>query len=426
MAQWKTSHIVRLAQRSLRNREGSTAILFALALPVLLMATASAVDVGMGVRQKARLQSVVDAAALAAARELSMSNSKTDNVSSVVQALAANYSKASYLESNDPTPVLSTTVSTSPLQVKVTAEQPFVAFFGNTLGLVSRDFTASATAQVIGKPNICVLVLDPSANGALSLEQSANVTGKDCAVYSNSTHNTGILAKGMASLTAMTICSAGGVQGGGANFDPPPYFDCPTFDDPLASRPEPSVGHCFDPGVTEIKTSGTLMPGTYCGLTIANGAVVEFSPGVYTIKDAPLIVKDGAQINGKGVGFFLTGAGAHVDFEADSGISLEAPTSGPMTGLLLFAARSSTSGNQHKIFSENAQNMVGTIYLPSGELRVDGAASIGSQAAYTAIVANRVQLYGGPHIVLNTNYDQTDVPVPEGIKGAGQPVHLVE
>ena len=70
--------------------------------------------------------------------------------------------------------------------------------------------------------------------------------------------------------------------------------------------------------------------------------------------------------------------------------------------------------------------MVGTVYIPTGELLVDGSAQVGGDSAYTAIVAETIRLYGGPHIVLNSNYDETDVPVPEGIKGAGQPVQIVQ
>ena len=39
----------------------------------------------------------------------------------------------------------------------------------------------------------------------------------------------------------------------------------------------------------------------------------------------------------------------------------------------------------------DAANGMGTIYLPTGELRIDGSAQIGAQAAYTAIVAETVQ-----------------------------------
>ena len=80
----------------------------------------------------------------------------------------------------------------------------------------------------------------------------------------------------------------------------------------------------------------------------------------------------------------------------------------------------------HRILSNNARVMAGTIYIPNGELRIDASKPIADQSAYTAIVTNTMRLYGGPHLILNTNYSETDIPVPDGIKGAGQPVRLVE
>ena len=106
-------------------------------------------------------------------------------------------------------------------------------------------------------------------------------------------------------------------------------------------------------------------------------------------------------------------------------MNLEAPTAGGMSGLLFHASHTDAKAMLHWIMSENAQNLVGTIYLPTGELRIDGSAEIGAQAAYTAIVAETVRLFGGPHIILNSNYEETDVPVPAGIKQTGHPIELV-
>lgn len=57
----------------------------------------------------------------------------------------------------------------------------------------------------------------------------------------------------------------------------------------------------------------------------------------------------------------------------------------------------------------------GTLYLPRGHLYIDADQPIADQSAYTAIIAGQLSLYAGPHVVLNTNYDETDVPVPAGI-----------
>lgn len=403
-----------------RDRSGTIAILFAIALPVLLLLTASLVDYAMVLRQKAWLQGVIDKAALAAAQELSLSDAKRENVPAIVQAVVDNLFKVH--KTNYPAPALTVNVNSDPLEVKVVATQDAAVQFGGAFGLKNKSIQTRSVARVVGTPNICLLVLNTSTNGALSLEQKAHVTGNNCAAYSNSTHNIGIKAKSSSLMKADTICSAGGYQNSGANFQPRPIVDCPQFEDPLKSRPAPIVGSCSNP--TVITSTTTLPPGTYCGLTIKNGARVTLTKGTFVIKNGPLIVRDGAILEGKDVGFYFTGSQAFFNFEGATTISLEAPTTGPMAGLLIFTDRASAL--QHKLYSENAQVLVGTIYIPKGELRIDGAAKVGNQSAYTAIVAEKVRLYGGPKIVFNTNYDQTDVPVPEGIKGAGQPVRLVK
>jgi hypothetical protein len=139
-----------------------------------------------------------------------------------------------------------------------------------------------------------------------------------------------------------------------------------------------------------------------------------------------LVVKDNAILTGSSVGLFFTGDAATFTFAAESTIDLKAPTSGPLAGLLVFASRTQSSKAVHRILSNNARVMAGTIYIPNGELRIDASKPIADQSAYTAIVANTMRLYGGPHLILNTNYSETDIPVPDGIKGAGQPVRLVE
>ena len=426
MATPRPNPILRNFRRFPGDQSASISLVLSLALPMLLLVTAGVIDYVSAFRQKSQLQSVVDAAALAAASELSLSNSRTDNVVSVVDAVVANYLSASMQQDSRPKPTVTTSVTKSPLQVRVSADQAYQSLFGAVFTFNVSSLRATAVAQVIGRPNICVLALHTSVNGALSLEQNARVTGDNCGVFSNSTHNTGVKAKNTATLKATTICSAGGVQGSATNFDPPPYLDCPGFDDPLASRPEPWIGTCEDTSPTIVSSSVTLSPGTYCGLQIVGGTDVQLSPGIYVIKDGLFSVKEGSRIAGKGVGIFLTGKNARLEWGRASTISLEAPTAGLMAGLLIFASREGARGNQHIIYSEDAQIMVGTIYIPTGELRIDGSATVGNQSAYTAIVAETIRLYGGPHIVLNTRYNETDVPVPEAIKGAGQPVQLVE
>lgn len=416
-------------QKAFADRKGSVYVAFAFTLPVLLTVSLSGLDFAWAVMQKQALQEAADAAAIAGGEELSLSDAKRENVAAVVQAmversLAVNAN--TLIKKTAIKPTVTATIHDDPLEVQVDIKQPVQAVVGDLFGLTFQPLRISSTARVIGKPNICALILDPSSNGALSLEHDSRMTGRDCAVYTNSTHTNAIKAKNSATLIAKFICSAGGKSGGPGNFDPVPLTDCPTFEDPLGSRPEPEVGSCTE---TDLElTSGyySLSPGTYCGgIAIRAGAEVVLTEGVYVIKDGPLLVDDGAILTSRNGGLFFTGANAYFRIAGDTRINMEAPRSGSMAGLLMFESRAQPSTTQHQFLSDNESNLVGTIYLPRSELKIDADGDISPDAAYTAIVAHRLRLYGGPHLILNSNYDQTDVPVPKGIRGAGQPISLV-
>ncbi|HKH34594.1 MAG TPA: hypothetical protein VKA80_10610, partial [Beijerinckiaceae bacterium] len=113
-------------------------------------------------------------------------------------------------------------------------------------------------------------------------------------------------------------------------------------------------------------------------------------------------------------GFYLRGASATFEFAFDTTISLSAPKTGAMAGMLFFDDRNSKA-DKHRIYSDNARKLLGTIYLPNGELHIDAKKPIADQSAYTVVVARRVELYSGPNLVLNANYGDTDVPVPKGV-----------
>jgi Flp pilus assembly protein TadG len=410
----------------LRDHAGSNLIIFAMALPVILGCIGIAVDHGLVVRAKQVLQEAADAGALAGARELSLVDTRRENVSAVVQAVVDAYLQAHVATNLSTSSTVAAQVLDDPLRVEVSAASAMNLLFPREIhGLTVDSINAASTARVIGKPNICVLGLNPTAPGTISLEHNAWVTGQNCSVFSNSDHTLSIKSKNSARLEASFICTRGGKDGGPGHFTPDPMTDCPAFDDPLADRPEPMVGACNPAMPTTITSNTTLDPGTYCGLTIDKGARVTLTSGIYVFRDKPLIVTGGGSLIGNEVGLFFTGTAGYFTFDTLSTIELSAPTSGPMAGLLLFSSRTNASTKApYSILSDDARTLVGTVYIPKGELRIDANKPIADKSAYTAIVADTMRLYGGPHLVLNTNYALTDVPVPEGIKGAGQPVAL--
>jgi hypothetical protein len=187
-----------------------------------------------------------------------------------------------------------------------------------------------------------------------------------------------------------------------------------------------------------VTANTTLDPGTYCGgLHITGSANVTLNPGVYIIKDGPLIVDQQATMAGQDVGFYFMGDAAGVRFDTNTTISLTAPVSGPLAGFLMTEEPSVSAPvppppgpkgsppsppsppskplREYRIISNNARTMLGTIYLPAGRLIIDGSAAVSDQSAYTVVVVQLLDLYDGPTLYLNANYDATSVPVPKGV-----------
>ncbi len=50
---------------------------------------------------------------------------------------------------------------------------------------------------------------------------------------------------------------------------------------------------------------------------------------------------------------------------------------------------------------------------------IDASRPVADQSAYTVVVAQQVNLYEGPNLHLNANYDGTNVPVPAGVGPLG-------
>lgn len=405
---------------------GAIAIVFAVSVSVLMLSIGASIDYARYTSSRATLQAAADAASLAAAHEVSLADHKSDNLAQVAQAVAEKYianQKQPFDELSD-TKVTST-VRMDPKEVEVNIRHNFSAAFGNVFSFGDQTIEVQSIAQLVGTPNICVLALEANEPGAIQVQLLSKMQGNNCAVFSNSTSTSGISVQPTAQLSAGRICSAGGAVGQGS-MSPDPHLDCPQFDDPLSGRIEPSIDGCDYNNRIILGQQVTLDPGVFCGgLQILGLADVTLEPGVYIISGGLFTVEGLARLSGNGVTIFLD-EGATLLFGPTSTISLSASTAGPLAGLLIFASREQSVLNSHTILSRGAQRLVGTIYMPRNTLIVDGSANVGSESAYTAIVARRVLLLNSPNVVLNANYGDTNVPVPTGIRTAGQPARLVK
>jgi len=405
-------------------RGGNVAITFAFTMPVLLFLMSLAVDYGMALGNRRMLQEAADAASLAGAKELSLADANRVNVAAVVDAVVAAYVKTNIKAGAPPVKVQSSVIDVPslPQQVKVEIAQTMPLAFKQT----SIKLNVTAVASIIGKPNLCLLALDPSNMGTIYIQKSAAVVGQNCSIFSNSSHSNGIKAFGSSKLSGSVICSAGGFSGGKANYSPTPIPDCPQFPDPLVGRPEPNAAGCSETNLVLTNKTTSLSPGTYCGgLTINGSSNITLKPGIYIMKDGPLSVEGTSKFIGLNTGFYFTGPNARLFLDRLTTIDLTAPKDGMMAGILFFGSRSQ-SDVQHDILSDNARNVLGTIYFPSGTLSIDANQPIADKSAYTAIIVGKMTANSGPTVYLNTDYSASDVPVPDGIRGAGQPARLVK
>ena len=443
-------------------RSGNTAIIAALVFPVLFVLVGAGVEYGKVLNQKNKLQTYADSAALAAAKELSLAQNDDARIYAVARSVVDEALQSTRQVKGNQDFMLSkikveVKIDDENKIVKVHLTQDTIEDFPVN-GFEIETVSAYAEAQIVGSLNVCVITLDENSNKSIYLEGEARLTGRGCAVYSNSTSAQAITSGDNAKMVASLICSAGGKVGGKGNYNPVPLTDCPVFDDPLSERPAPSVGACdygteSDKGKevkigknvnTVLKEKNridvdaftgvvikdetvTLDPGTYCGgLLILGNSNVSFNAGIYVMKGGPLMIQDESSVVGEYVGFFFTGVNAVFNFAPNTDIDLSAPRDGVMAGLLFYEDRESSWNGIHAILSNSARNLLGTIYLHNSTLLVDANAPIAQESAYTAVVVRELNLRAGPHLILNTRYDETDVPVPDNIQGLSSNIRLTK
>ena len=433
------------------DRRGGIALTFALGSTVLFGLVGGGIDYAHLVTRRSQLQNAVDAGVLTGGNTLKLAASSIASVQGVTEQAIRNNAPPS----PDQPFTVTVDVAADKTSVAARVQESVKLAFGGFFGMSARTVAVQAKANVVGRMRLCMLTLDPAAPGAFNLQKNAQVTANGCSLYSNSTNAAGMVGGDSSIARADTICSAGGYVGVRANFAPPPQGGCPPIADPLKGRANPQVGACASLPfpfnllpLTKIQTIDkdvTLDPGTYCyGLQIKKKAVVTLRPGVYVFKDGPLIVQDNATLSGDGVGLYFVGDKAGLLFDKKTTVSLTAPTTGEMAGLLMAEQTSVSMPTDpalglidditglllpptppplgqtkpmriYRIISNNARTMLGTIYLPAGRLVIDADKPVADQSAYTVVVAQQVNLYEGPNLYLNANYDATSVPVPKGV-----------
>jgi Flp pilus assembly protein TadG len=351
-----------------RAQEGQALVLTALFLVVLVGLVGLALDVGHQMDRYREAQNTADAAALAGADVVYLSSDQSvtttvqlaqTDAAEVVQAngLSSQTMQLTFLDSNKQV-ITNTSSLSDPGQIDYVAasvQDTFTPYFIQVLGINRSSVSTYAMAKVQWVPLCELCVLDPTANGALTLSGGGGFTGTNIRAIVNSdagqagTTGTALIATGGGTFSdsgpdaAIDMVGTSNTSGGGT-ISPVPVSGVQPVPDPLSWVPMPTgipVGSCVssknnscDGTPPSVKvTSGitqTINPGVYTQITVNQGTLV-LNPGIYVIT-GPFSAGSGASIIGNGVMLYLTCASdGSPYYEACPSGGLSTQTTGSLT-----------------------------------------------------------------------------------------------
>jgi Flp pilus assembly protein TadG len=350
-----------------REDGGSTAVIFALALVMLLGAAGVAIDIARGVNMRAKMQDALDAAVLVGAR----ANSDTDaQVAAATKLFDANFAGKSVKN------VSATFTPTIDGELSGTATAQLDTTLAGVLGI--KQLTIKTVAKAVGGAPFCILVLNPKASQALLVNSGAEVDAPDCELHVKSTGSPAAIFNSGSDISTKHLCISGTniIDNGGTH----PNLDtgCSTSGDPFAGKlSEPHSSSCTYRNLNFNGGNVTLNPGVYCGwINFNNRPNVRFRPGVYVIKDGGWNVNGGTW-SGSGVTFYFADE-SKIQFNSGVAVSISAPTSGTYKDLVMFE-KSGLSRSQMIFDDSRNMNLEGIIYLPSRDVTFNYGSALTSK-----------------------------------------------
>ncbi len=372
-----------------RCRSGNAIAIAALGLPVLIGATGYAVDMAQLYIWKRELQHSVDQAAIAGAWALAYDKNSSKYSTRALQEFNANQV---YTADIDEAPVIqlgsygsgnnNSVIVTS----RVTKRLPFSGY------LINDSLTVTARAQATfaqgGNYQACLMTLKKNQGGTFVVGGNAQVTA-NCGLGAMSCEPNAIQIGGSSSVTTNSIVTCG-------TADVPTALqskvteNASTMENPFEDLPAPAPPsetakslNCPASG----KTAVTLNPGRYTGGFNVT-CKVTMNKGVYVIDGGTLdLTSNKGDITGTGVMFVLrNGADLKLGGSGNGGIvnltPMEAadfvgtanePYKNLFAGMLIYEDKTGqTSEVSHQLNGNADVSVRGTIYLPNGNLTVNG------------------------------------------------------
>ena len=301
-----------------QDRSGNLAIIAALSAIPLVLAIGIAVDYARASAARSDLQSAVDAAVLAGARDASTS-----------WATVASSMLSSSIKTKDFTLGSSSFSMNDSGNYVGSASGTVATTFAGLVSMQTITISATATAVVkAASDKVCILLLSTTASPGLLLNGGANINAPNCQVHVKSTGNPAATFNASTTLSTKKTCIAGSTTLDNGGTHPNVSKGCTTVADPFAGTlPTPASATCTYSNVNVNGGTYTASPGVYCGWMNLNSSVtLNFQPGVYVIKGGGVNVNGGTW-NGTGVTFYFPDS-SYIQFNGTVKLNISAPTTG--------------------------------------------------------------------------------------------------
>lgn len=387
------------------DERGVAAVTTGLAFTVLTGFAGIAVDVAMWEVSRRDMQGAADQAAYSAALA-AQSGTSTGAVNA--KGITANMGfvdgqSGVTVTVNNPPSQGGYKTNTTAWEVIVTKPQKM--YFANSFFSSQPIASARAVALAAGS-TYCMLVLNPSASGALNLQGNPSLNTPGCSIQVNSSSPSALTSGGSGSITTNKISIVGGYNVSGASqINAAIKTGASAIADPYANRNIPSYtsAPCLTfPSISGGGTvtlpapafsSGGVMLARYCGGMNVGKGIATLPPGVYVI-DGGTLGSNGGTLIGNGVTLILTGSSgnyANVNFSGNSTINLTAPSTGPMAGIAIYQDRNAPASTSNYLTGGSGQKFTGALYFPSTTVNYQGSAAT---AYCTQLVASGVNMQG--------------------------------
>ncbi len=386
---------------ALKSDRASVAVHMALMLVAIIGMVALGTEMVFLLYKHRQMQSVADAAATGAVT--AMVNGTPSDFRTEALAIAANAGFTDGADGvsvaiNNPPTIGAYTGDNSAVEVIVSQPQ--------SLGLVNLfrsgifDVGARAVAAAENSADYCILSLDSSAPGAVTVKNNGVIANPVCGVAVNSSSATSIQLSNNAAING-PVNTHGGISlsnnaelngtpiNQNASVTPDPYSDRTIQTPPACTGQSGSGGN---------NATIDLTAGHFCsGWNFQNNVTLNLAPGAYYI-DTKLNIGNNAIINGTGGVTLIINGNYAINVTNNVRLTLTAPTTGPYAGLAIFSSPTATS-SVTQTFSNNAViKIVGAIYMPNQT--VDYQNNSGTNATKCTQIVARI-VYISNNVTLN-------------------------